>query len=237
MPLLRWDRESDYAYLDKGVRVHDWAWEFLRRNPAYQDAYNRYVIAGFDSVDTEAAWEAVRTPWGLSYPVDPKRPFHDSGVGWAVQVGPVLRSMLMDMIASSSTVATEDVFTLHGDPDAKLWSGFPERAEFSFDLRLPIEPQIEEVRETLLECQAECVRLGKIQVKQPPSSTVRADHYRRYVRLLDGHAAGASQISMGKVLYSDKGNPRDSARRALVAALRLSQGGYRDLLLRPNRLT
>jgi hypothetical protein len=74
-------------------------------------------------------------------------------------------------------------------------------------------------------------------VEQPPSSTVRAEHYRRYVRLLDGHAAGASQIAMGKVLYSDKANPRDSTRRALVAATRLSQGGYRDLLLRPNRLT
>ena len=233
---LRWNRAEDYAYLDKGIRLHDWAWEFLRRNTAYQAAYQRYVEAGFESEDTAAAWEAVRTPWGLLYPVDPRRPFYDSGVGWEVRVGPSLRSRLVDLI-DSNTPFEGLPFAVHGDPDSILWSGFPERAEFSFDLRLPIEPQVEEVREDLLECQAKCVRLGKIQVRKSPSGKVRADHYRRYVRLLDGKATGASINAMAEGLFGDKQERRDSARRALQAALKLSQGGYRDLLLRPNRPT
>jgi transcriptional regulator/type VI secretion system activator RovC-like protein len=234
--LLQWDRDADYAYLDKGIRLHDWAWEFLRRNPAYQAAYQRYVQAGFHSEDTAAAWEAVRTPWGLTFPVDPERPYFDADALWEEQVGPVLRSNLIDRIASTAP-HNVPVFYVHGDPDASLWSGFPERATFSFDLQLPIEPQIKEVRERLLECQAECLRLGKIKVKKLPSGRGRANHYRRYVRLLDGHAAGVGTRTMAPVLFALMQDPRDSARAALEAALKLTNGGYRKLLLKPNRLT
>lgn len=228
--LLQWNQDSDYSYLDKGVRLHDWAWEFLRRNPDYRVAYEKYAYSIGVAEHVLNFLEASR-PWGLAKPSDPLWHFRESGVSWSERVGPIL------MMAKIDPWPDPKGGYASGDPNAILWDGFPERAVLSFDLRLPIEPQVEEVRGTLLDCQKRCLALGKIKVKSPPSGTVRADHYKRYIRLLDGSAAGASQIAMGKVLCGDKANSRDSARRALTAARRLSRGGYRDLLLRPNRLT
>lgn len=41
---MGWQNPEDYAYLEK-LTPHKWAWEFLRRNGAYQEAWARYQEA------------------------------------------------------------------------------------------------------------------------------------------------------------------------------------------------
>jgi len=56
----RWRSAEDYAYLDQ-LSAADLAWEYLRRNPDYQDDYR---AAG--SADTsDPGWSAR---WGLRFP-------------------------------------------------------------------------------------------------------------------------------------------------------------------------
>jgi hypothetical protein len=59
----KWRDASAYDFVDD-LPVDALAWEFLRRNPAYQKHYREIVESGADS---EAADEAIRLHWGLRF--------------------------------------------------------------------------------------------------------------------------------------------------------------------------
>lgn len=56
----RWRSAEDYAYLDD-LTAADLAWEYLRRNPGYQEDYR----AATSSADMDPEWSAR---WGLRFP-------------------------------------------------------------------------------------------------------------------------------------------------------------------------
>lgn len=236
---LRWDRDADYAYLDKGVGLHDWAWEFLRRNPAYQAAYQR---ADQDDGEHMQPFIDATHAWGLNRLCDPSKTFAqvDLEGAWEERIGPILQTPVAELSARRLPARRKGMLYLIGYRGGEtIWTGYPERATFSFDLRLPVEPQIAEVREELRWCQAEAVRSGEIKVKKIPAGKVHADHYRRYVRLLDGKAGGADWTALGAAIFPrpQYRNPADSAMKAWKPAQRLAESGYRSLLLRPNQPT
>lgn len=72
--------------------------------------------------------------------------------------------------------------------------------------------------------------------KTPPEPNIRPQSakFPTYIRALDGREAGASQKTIGMVLFPDNPEPRDNARRALAVADKLVQGGYRELLHKPD---
>ena len=159
------------------------------------------------------------SPWGLFRPCDPDRSYREVFPFWMASALPVLLNPTLHAVLAASP-----------EPGIPLCT--PSRVSYMFDLTYPLEFQIEEAVKTLKILQGAGKHLARKRV-----SKIRDDHYKRYVRLLDGYAAGVSQIAMAAVLYGDKGVPRDSARRALREAQRLSRGGYQDLLLHPNRQT
>ena len=59
----KWRDASAYDFVDD-LPVDALAWEFLRRNPAYQQHYREIVDSGADSVSLD---EAILRHWGLRF--------------------------------------------------------------------------------------------------------------------------------------------------------------------------
>ena len=58
---------NDYQYL-RAVGDADWAWEFLRRNPAYQEDYKRIVREDASDASSEGrSRDALVWRWGLAF--------------------------------------------------------------------------------------------------------------------------------------------------------------------------
>ena len=66
-----WRKAEDYAYADR-LRLHQWAWEFLRRSKSYQAAWKRYwephESGGFGELED---FTGASLPFNLEEPVDP----------------------------------------------------------------------------------------------------------------------------------------------------------------------
>lgn len=222
---LSWDRDEDYEYLSEGIYLHDWAWEFLRRNPDYQDAWTNYKqaeehqrrqkVAGMDIVvySMEAS-----TVWGLAVPRDPDETYLDRDSRWLASVTPIV---------ANSLERKEK-----GDP----WAGYPRAVYLQFVFELPIKKQVE-ASLNLLENLARAVdRREGIRPRKEPSSRPQVAKFLTYLRLLDGSAQGVNASRMGTALYPNAPDPAGNARAALSRARKIAAQGYRKLLQFPNRL-
>ncbi len=61
-------RSPEYVDALKNLDRAGFAWEFLRRNPAYRDDYDRIEE---DPADSESSPETVGRNWGLSFRLRP----------------------------------------------------------------------------------------------------------------------------------------------------------------------
>jgi Proteobacterial transcriptional regulator-like domain/T6SS, Transcription factor, DNA binding domain len=221
-----WRRAEDYDYISK-LSSHDWAWELLRRNARYQAWWERWcqlvAIHGEDlrwgTTALGKDYEVLETEYGLGEPEDPSLRAIDLSYrpSWAAAVGiRVIQSMKQDSW------------------DLKHWPGYPHEITLRFNLLLPIEPQIEVATARLKHCLATVESTTGFKAKSPP---VRVLYHKRlilYLRLLDARAAGAGWGDIGRVLFRGKTDFRRSAKHAHALAMKLTESGYRDLLLRPN---
>lgn len=73
-----WRSSECYAALYE-LSPAELAWEFLRRNPEYQDAYALWSAEG-----DPARW----LPWGLSFPADPRLSAREQPIFWHPDVYP-----------------------------------------------------------------------------------------------------------------------------------------------------
>lgn len=239
-----WRDPDDYAFAADLSR-EQWAWEFLRRNPGYrrewaafrdtwqalEAAYGRpperdfqawqrdpraYVTVGRDEgagdcrVDEDRVLIecALGARWGFyKFPLDPDCD------------APVIGEQL------SWREVPQGVRRLTPEDSAYL-GGAPARVGLGFDLDLPLREQLERAKRYLLATQRGRVRDGTVRMR-----TVAAlwPDWLRYLRCLDGLAAAAPEEELARVL--------ERAPQALAAdcraALRLRDGGYRELLLLP----
>lgn len=233
-----WRNPADYEYT-AGLTLHQWAWEFLRRNPEYQIAYRAWQIGcrltdrrhpflqttvDFPS-DESMAYARLRCdleglrflnaaasrPYGLNSPVNPTLPStHRGTIGiWAAAVG------------------VSEVWLAHQPSESR-----PDVVALIFDLTLPIAPQIELAKGHLERRQARLGHAGVVEVK---SKTTRAQLrlYPTYLRVLDGRLSGAGSRRIGTVVFKSlpTAKRRSRALSAIKAGIALMSGGYRDLLL------
>jgi hypothetical protein len=140
--------------------------------------------------------------WGLAkFPIDPQ----------AVRPVPGLE---LDWRAQSVEVAEA--------PPGEVLSHSPESMALVFDLSLPLAPQLDLARMRLVARRRATEKSGRL-----PARTVRAasSMWTRWLRLLDGAAAGACLQELGRVLQM--GDPRAE----LESARRMTTTGYRRILL------
>lgn len=213
-----WRKPEDYAYTDD-LRLHDWAWEFLRRSKSYQAASEKYWGAYVNGGHADISdFMAASMPFNLDEPVDATLPAGQARFHWSRYVG----MYLLDAYRESQEEP--------GSPRSEV--------VLRFDLTMPIEPQISQATEHLQSFQTTWIRWARttnpefeIGHKRRP----QVEKFKGYIRVLDGEAAGASQEKIGKTLFPEAAIPREAARYALRAGRDMADRGYLDLLLMENR--
>lgn len=110
---------------------------------------------------------------------------------------------------------------------------------FAFDLRKPIDNQLDHVRRSLINAQRNLIAMRELDKDQiiKPTRYQRAT-YPRYIRLLDAAATGADLPKMAAVVFPDEPNTREEGtsvsakvRNNIAEARRLRDGGYWGFLI------
>ncbi len=233
-----WRKAEDYAYTER-LRLHDWAWEFLRRNPAYSLAWDNFWVA-FHAKDwakarpgtfilseeseqkldaMTAAYDAASRGFGLVNAFDPDLSAVETTntISWWEAVG-------VTILEEWNKPVRED----------RPWPGYPRSIGLSFDFTLPLEAQIEQAKETLMRCRETIKEAGLPWEEYKAKVRVDRSRFGLYLRLLDAERAGASLGEMGRRLFKSHSDQRKSAKNALQRARRMSESGYRELLLMAN---
>ncbi len=237
---LNWRDAEDYAFTT-GFSGGQWAWQFLRRNPDYQAEWRAFI----------STWRALERDYGRApnrdfcqWKNDPRAwvPASECGAGdcridqdkvliecalgarWGFHKfppDPAMRDAVGDgkLNWRENTIEIQRVDVGHplADDDAA-------RIALAFDLSLPLKAQIEQAKRLLQLEQRGRVREGRILA---PRAAAHAEEWRRYLRLLDAGASGASPSEM-RATWPDADIDADR-----VEADRLRDGGYRRIALLP----
>lgn len=239
-----WRDPGAYAYVD-ALPLTGLAWEFLRRNSAFQAAFRRAP----DDVST--GWD-----FGLSAPADPARSADEQPIFWRPKVSP--RTLVLATSPANEAEAIlfdptnwPGVLTVRacsdgthlllrlGAEEHRLWSAAPPRAGQRLVVTLPLDVHFA-VR---AEAAARLLERTSKRAPRPPERPSRLLMRRAIaaLRALDGRFGGASQRQIAEgVLRARVTGPRaweDSAARAMTARLlrhgaALVARGYLNLLVR-----
>jgi hypothetical protein len=256
MPIANWKDEQAYPRGNK-ISARRWAWEFLRRNPNYQEDWAK-VVARWKEIlpnfepdkvlsDNEAAMiEDER--FDLFEP--PKLP-KETDDQWIERVGRGFKAPLHSLLAKKWGLLTmispalNYPWTIHFESGVAArfvnqhWDGFKlgrmigPQAAMAFDLTKPLKPQLRAAGVALADRQKYLETKGALKVRRP---RLNPEKYPNYLRLLDALAAGAKNSEIAVRLLPTVANayPKFSAAHRLKdmksAAIELRDGGYVSLL-------
>lgn len=204
-----WKNPTDYCFTED-LAPAEWAWQFLRRNPAYQSDWQWFA----------ATWSALEAEYGQP----PQRDYHRwqqdprayrqaavneseetealliecwMGQKWGFYKFPIdpaverpqpgIELLWREMPLTPPLVEASDSEWLGSDP-AKVACGF--------DLRQPLTPQLEQVQRFLQVLQKQRAKQGTIMLE---TSQQHAE-WCRYLRYLDAEAAEATDEQIMAVL-------------------------------------
>jgi hypothetical protein len=211
---------DDYAHCASLTR-DQWAWEFLRRNPAYQADYRQFI----------ALWHALEADYGAPphrdfprWKLDPRA--YGPLPGAAALGSPSGELCLGDNeqvllecwmgakwgfykfpLDPARTAPGTDELSWRPPPQADAPVEAPWRLDLAFDLSLPLPPQLEAAKFRLVSRAAELRRQGHA---MPRSVANQREHWAALLRQLDGI------------------DPPEPA--LMEAAHTMAAGGYRDIL-------
>ncbi len=220
----------------------DMAWEFLRRDPAYQSAWRRVTGRAHDP----GRWTQGEPNWGLVFPVDPHLGAASAGVFWSGDAAPAV------------VVEVEPCLTVCGrslDLSALPWSQRGEGAVTH--MRAPGGLQVRILTRDLHQPLAAVAPLGvdfEIRLRtlarlhralrdRPPGAEFTAQQLRRLqlaLQAIDGRSGGLSQREIATDLFGRAAmarepwkcsSLRETTQRLVRLGERLRRGGYRSLLL------
>lgn len=223
------------------------AWEFLRRNPVYQADYKHLCErattqilyrswSGFElpyledipaHLEFHSKLYKTITKWGLSDLLpDPRHSLHDGlSLKWLLSVGIAPFKSSRFYVNSDGEQIPYDCGSIFND----------NHCQAVFDITLPIEPQINNIKSMLENMQK--TNLGKLVT----AGNYPLDKLAIYLRILDADASGASDNEIRKVLYPHKPatistpkanySPRNNIlQQNRKSALQLRDFAYRYLL-------
>ena len=181
-----------------------WAWEFLRRNPDYQADYRQFI----------SLWQALEADYGAPpnrdfarWKLDPRAygPLpgddalgHSSGELCLGENDQILIECWMGAKWGFYKFPLDPARTTPPEPDELAWrlpslSDAPPdtayRLDISFDLSLPLPPQLDAAKFRLVSRAAELRRKG---LAVPMTVANQRERWTHMLRLLDAEAAGVS---------------------------------------------
>lgn len=252
-PVANWRDADKYPKRDARFSPGRWAWEFLRRNPIYQIAWQsfREIVAAIlaDNGGNESAIEDDPRFWRS----DPERLPGEDDAAWVARVGRGTQTTIDNWCAREWGL--ESCQPIFPDPFSKpFWVGFsgsarvralaewksaapmmeqPEMA-FVIDFRKPIDGQIEALRRYAESHQEWLAEKG---IVRPPDIRNTRQEWPIYIRLLDAELAGVTDMDeIAAVLYQGQHTganvtDHDSLRRRInknqAEARALRDKGYR----------
>jgi len=199
------DQQEPYAHCATLTR-DQWAWEFLRRNPDYRADYRQFIVL----------WQALEADYGAPpqrdfqrWKQDPRAygPLPDSQADALAASGGDLCVGENDRVFLECWMGAKwgfHKFPLDPDratppgPDELSWRPPPQpaapadetlRLDLSFDLSLPLPPQLEAAKFRLVSRAAELRRKG---LAAPMTVANQRTRWTQMLRLLDAEAAGES---------------------------------------------
>jgi Family of unknown function (DUF6499) len=219
-----WKDESKYPDPKKAVgRV--WAWEFLRRNPQYQELWEEYaalphglVYSGHSAYALRDISERLEQDFGVRNPARPEMTTVDPEFEWR----PIFIEQKPRHWVLPVNVSDDDEFEI---PEIHLED--PAEVVVKFDLRAQINPQLIYVAELLKE-RLKRLTDAKVLRGEPRA---RFENYPNYLRVLDAKLSGITHETIGAEILKVK-DPEYQKPKAVYAfktAKRLRDGGYRFL--------
>jgi hypothetical protein len=212
-----------YAHCAALTRAQ-WAWEFLRRNPDYRRDYQAFITI----------WRALEADYGAppnrdfsKWKQDPRAYGPLPGEAELAAPGSELCTVDDDRVLLECWMGAKwgfykfplDPARTAPDPDELSWRPPPQpdtaieaayRLDVSFDLSLPLPPQLEAAKFRLVSCAAELRRRG---LAAPKTVANQRERWTTMLRLLDGAVA-----------------PDADAAALLDEARALVAGGYREIV-------
>lgn len=204
-----WKNPADYRFTE-GLTAEEWAWQFLRRNPAYQADWQWFV----------RTWSSLEAEYGQP----PGRDYHrwqqdprayrqattnDTGETetlliecWMGQKWGFYKFPLDPAIERpdpGTDLLWRDVpFTpqLVETPDSDWLGSNPAKAAYGFDLRQPLAPQLQQAQRFLRLLQKQRARQGSIMLETSPQQT----EWCVYLRYLDAESVHATDEQVMMVL-------------------------------------
>ncbi len=222
-----WLRPAQYPTHTTGVA---WAWEFLRRSPAYRAFWTEDVLpfVGADgSIDADASMGKYQSidadgehEWGV---------YKEAQDRFGLMAGP--RDPRSPTRPFMTGRATREVTAGRWNPEVRLKLSRGQVA-YVFDLECPLEPQF---RDALRFAKALQTHQRKKGEAANYDGRLRPEKYVLYLRLIDGEDAGAERIWIRDELFAHipeeyPSHARTAAfKNTRTAAHRLRDGGYRSL--------
>lgn len=219
-----WRNGDDYAYA-RDLTPHGWAWEFLRRNPAYRARWtereelsaaldlkpgNKKLVQRFNKVHVSSG------EFGLLSFRNPDLTATEADPFWLGAVGVSVQGASTERMIEEGT-----------------WPGFPFHISLGFSFSKPLDAQIQHAARYLKYCEQKVHEMTGLR-PQRPKVRFQRKRFTLYIRLLDARLGGASIGELGRFFFSDKAESRKSAQGVLRKAKEMAESGYRDLLLMPD---
>jgi hypothetical protein len=246
-----WRVAATYSYLDN-LGVMAFAWEYLRRNPDYQKAYELFA----DNGDPETS-EQVAPQWGLHLMVDPDLPADRAHVSWLPHLNPatVVVAPAPDKFTKARSISelTPAFFRriangehLLLDQGGELPIALIDGADTASPAAIVIP--LDDGVTTRIEA---AIHFWETMTGHAPGRTLggltaqQRAKLKLILRTLDGKSAKCSYRTIAKVLFGPSSVPdghdwgdncvRNHIRRLYKRGEVLMHGGYLDLLLHPRR--
>jgi len=237
---MDWRLEGDYAYCQQ-LDLSGWAWQFLRRNPAYQADYSDFINLWRQLEDAYGAppnrdffkWKQDPRAWRPEAEItacgNEMCPGENDqvliecwlGAKWGFRKFPIDPAILL--------------------PDALSWREFPIQIEaieegcitpspdtlaLNFNLALPLSAQLEVAKHRLIAASNRRARAGEL----PPRNLREGGNiWMAQLRILDALAAGETMPKIAQALNLSA--VQVEAEKASQAAIAMRDGGYRRLLM------
>jgi len=226
-----WKEIKAYAFCEQ-LTSAQWAWEFLRRNPGYQQEWQRFW----------QTWQALEAAYGkppdrdfCAWKNDPRAwlPASECPDGECrIDEDKVLIECALgarwgfhkfppdpeddDPVGEGRLSWRPDKEEVLPVVENGSYADSPETMALVFDLSLPLRPQLEQARRQLQMETASRRRMGVLKAKRV--KTLKA-HWVKLLRVLDALAAGEETRAV-----------EEFGKDALEEALALTDRGYLDLL-------
>jgi hypothetical protein len=209
---MNWQEPADYLFT-KDLTPHEWAWQFLRRNKDYQQAWAQYVDRFFQA-------KYPTTPLLIEPPVKLTSHYllNDEVNKWGIGITYINPNIIHPANIEFATPLAVEMRT------AKI--------TVTFDLTKSIPPQLAKASQDLITIQNAKKNKAALQVEQTKHHPKK---WPLYLRVLDAHLTSAPHSTIAKILFPDVPDKRGTKKvgDTLKQALKLVNGDYITIIETP----